>query len=255
MQSKLFVTFVSIFVIFGLYYTVHAYTLIQSLPGFSMSEGGDLLGTYLTWLFRFALVVTAFLAVTQITIGGIQMMIGGASETARSDAKSRISDAIWGLLLALAAWLILSLINGSLLNMTLVLPNVNIEATAVPTGGGGGCGACGGTCNGFCPSGQTCDQTGSGYVCHGATTEDVVWPEGTRCPTAPCSSGQECVTIAGNMTCRAITSDTTGSDTSGTTGDTGSDGYDNDPCGSTCLYPQMCVPIVDNFGGFQYYCQ
>ena len=115
---------------------VFGYTFLQPLPGFGPSQSGwqgplqeGLFSTYLSWLFGFMLAAAAFLAVVQIVIGGIQMMIGGASETQRSSAKNRIQDAIYGLLLALASWLILYTINPDLAAMKLTIPEIKIATT------------------------------------------------------------------------------------------------------------------------------
>lgn len=113
----------------------YAYTLLQPLPGIGGGgAGGTGLTDYLNWLFKFMLAAAAFLAVVQIVVGGIQMMIGGASETARSDAKKRIQDALWGLLLALASWLILWTINPNLAGMNLQIPAIEVGAVGVVTG-------------------------------------------------------------------------------------------------------------------------
>jgi len=158
---------------------VFGYTFLQPLPGLGPSQPGwqgplqyGLFSTYLSWLFRFMLVVAAFAAVVQIVIAGIQMIIGGASETQRTNAKSRIQDAIYGLLLALASWLILYTINPDLAKMKLTIPEVKIKApapsTAPPTappiyytcGTGGG-----GYQDGPCPSGRICQLCPSGKIC------------------------------------------------------------------------------------------
>lgn len=109
------------------------YKLLQTLPGYKYdSEGGKTnLENYLSWLYRFALAAAAFLAFLMMVIGGIQMIVGGASETARSDGKKKIEDAIWGLLLAVSAWLILYSINPQLVGMGLSsTPSVNVVGTA-----------------------------------------------------------------------------------------------------------------------------
>ncbi len=114
---------------------VSAYTLLQRLPGLDeqlLPQGG--FASYLQWLFKFALAAAAFLAVTQIVIGGVQLIIGGASEQARGDAKDRIYDAIWGLLLAFSAWLILEIINPGLVNMKLEIPDVKVSGVETSTG-------------------------------------------------------------------------------------------------------------------------
>jgi len=93
------------------------YTLLQSLP----KEGGDLeenvtLEEYLTWAFRFVLALAGFLAVMMIVIGGVQYIISGASESMRGEAKKRIENAIWGLVMALVSYLVLYTINPSLVD-------------------------------------------------------------------------------------------------------------------------------------------
>jgi len=93
------------------------YTLLQSLP----QEGDDLsenvtLEQYLTWAFRFVLALAGFLAVMMIVIGGVEYIISGASESMRGEAKKRIENAIWGLVMALVSYLVLYTINPSLVD-------------------------------------------------------------------------------------------------------------------------------------------
>ena len=93
------------------------YTLLQPLP----KEGTDLsedvtLEEYLTWAFRFVLALAGFLAVMMIVIGGVEYIISGASESMREEAKKRIENAIWGLVMALVSYLVLYTINPSLVN-------------------------------------------------------------------------------------------------------------------------------------------
>src|SRR3989344_4837402 len=77
--------------------------------------------SYLASIFRLAIAVAGGLAVIMIIWGGIQYMstdaIGGKSE-----AKDTIQNAIWGLLLALGAYIILNTINTKLTDF-----NLNIE--------------------------------------------------------------------------------------------------------------------------------
>ena len=93
------------------------YTLLQPLP----QEGEDLqenvtLEEYLTWVYKFVLALAGFLAVMMIVIGGVEYIISGANENMRGEAKKRISNAIWGLVMALAAYLVLYTINPSLVD-------------------------------------------------------------------------------------------------------------------------------------------
>ena len=93
------------------------YTLLQPLP----QEGEDLkenvtLKQYLTWAFRFTLALAGFLAVMMIVIGGVEYIISGANEGMRSEAHKRISNAIYGLILALVSYLVLYTINPNLVD-------------------------------------------------------------------------------------------------------------------------------------------
>ena len=71
---------------------------------------------YLTWAFRFTLALAGFLAVMMIVIGGVEYIISGANEGMRSEAHKRISNAIYGLILALVSYLVLYTINPNLVD-------------------------------------------------------------------------------------------------------------------------------------------
>ena len=95
------------------------YTLLQPLPvegGFLKDSKNVTLEEYLTWAFRFVLALAGFLAVMMIVIGGVEYIISGASESMRGEAKKRIENAIWGLVMALVSYLVLYTINPSLVN-------------------------------------------------------------------------------------------------------------------------------------------
>lgn len=138
MKNKYFkITYYLLLITFiTLPFIVSAYELLQPLPGevdmyFVGEEEAFSFSDYLSWLFTFALAAAAFLAVLQIVIGGLQIISGGASETARSNAKKRIQDALWGLLLAFGAVLILETISpGQFTNLSLTITPVTIEAPA-----------------------------------------------------------------------------------------------------------------------------
>lgn len=118
-----------------------AYTLLQPLP-----QSGDPIGKttvaglsdYLTWLYKFALGAAIFLAVLKIVIGGVLIIVGGASENAQSKGRDMIEMALWGLLLALCAWLLLNAINPDFIKGKFGLEPVTIErgAVSVPSSGG-----------------------------------------------------------------------------------------------------------------------
>jgi len=129
-KFKIFLVLTCCFTLYALSFKfVSAYTLLQALPG-GVTEVSKL-SDYLSWLFKFTLAAAAFLAILQIVIGGLQIIYGGASEIARSNAKKRIRDALWGLLLAFGAVLILETISpGQFTNLNLAITPVTIEAPA-----------------------------------------------------------------------------------------------------------------------------
>ena len=73
--------------------------------------------TYIPNLFRFGIGIAGGLAVLAIAYGGIKYMLSDVV-TSKSDAISGIKNALLGLLLVLAAFLILRTINPDLVNLS-----------------------------------------------------------------------------------------------------------------------------------------
>ena len=95
----------------------YIYTLLQPLPSSNGPLTKDVtIERYLTWAFRFTLALAGFLAVMMIVIGGVEYIISGANEGMRSEAHKRISNAIYGLILALVSYLVLYTINPNLVD-------------------------------------------------------------------------------------------------------------------------------------------
>jgi len=113
------------------------YTLLAPLP-LSGPDSGDTeetkAGNYISGVFILIIGVAGGLAVIKIIFGGIKYMssdaIGG-----KSDAKETIQNAIWGLLLAIGAWLILNTINPKLVELNLKIDAIPTtpDTTTVPT--------------------------------------------------------------------------------------------------------------------------
>lgn len=99
---------------------------VLSTPGF------DTFNNFLEWLFKFGFGVAVILSVLMIVIGGIEYIFSAVNVEKRSDAKKRINQAIFGLLLAAMSWLILYTINPDLTKNVL-----NIESVNVGNDGGG----------------------------------------------------------------------------------------------------------------------
>lgn len=94
-----------------------------SIPGISLTKpflrGGDIiiqfLPEYIAGVYRYALGIAAILAVVMIMIGGVQYIIGSSTGSeAVTAARTRITNAITGLVLVLSAYLVLYVVNPNL---------------------------------------------------------------------------------------------------------------------------------------------
>lgn len=92
--------------------------------------------TYLPGLFRLLIGIAGGLAVIKIIWGGIRYMSTDAFGE-KSEAKGTIENALWGLLLAMSAWLIVYTINPELVKFDLNIPTTPIEEVPIITPGGG----------------------------------------------------------------------------------------------------------------------
>lgn len=88
---------------------------------------------YLDGLMTTIIGIAGVLAVIMIVICGIQLMTVG-SASGKSAAKECITNAIFGVLLAISAYLILNTINPLLLKKTTTLPTITTPVTPAPTG-------------------------------------------------------------------------------------------------------------------------
>lgn len=127
------------------------YTLLAPIP-LQGASGGVTETTntneYLRGLFQLIIGIAGGLAVVMIIYGGIIKMSSDAV-SGQNKANDIISNAIWGLLLAIASWLILYTINPNLIDINLNIPAQEIPENTNPvTGGGVGGGASG---NGVLP--------------------------------------------------------------------------------------------------------
>ncbi len=105
------------------------YTLLEPLPvpGGTMIKETDGIGAYLEGVFKLGIGLATVLAVLMITIGGLQLMTSDKVQL-RADAKTTITNALWGLVLILASVLLLQTINPDLIKSSL-----NLEPVAPPT--------------------------------------------------------------------------------------------------------------------------
>lgn len=88
------------------------YTLLAPIG--KLVQAPDNMGDYFNIIFKIVIGLCGALAVVMIVIGGVQYM-GDESIFGKTEAKSRITSAIFGLLIALGAYALLNTINPDLL--------------------------------------------------------------------------------------------------------------------------------------------
>ncbi|TSC61687.1 MAG: Uncharacterized protein G01um101448_204 [Parcubacteria group bacterium Gr01-1014_48] len=129
MKKSVFILSVALFAIFSIARAQPDVVLLAPLPGTGESANFN---TYVPIAFNIAIGIAGVLAVIMIIVGGLQYMSTDAI-SGKSEAKSRITAALGGLLLALAAFIILQQINPKLVNFNLPIVNVGVTRSAAPT--------------------------------------------------------------------------------------------------------------------------
>jgi len=96
--------------------------LLAPLPGMSSTTIPSP-GEYISKLYQFGLGIAGGLAMLMIIWGAVEWVISGAIDR-KADAKDRITQAIFGLVLLLASVLILSTINPNLVTFKDIVPSL-----------------------------------------------------------------------------------------------------------------------------------
>lgn len=90
------------------------YTPLVRIPGLP-SSGSISLSMYLVGLYNFLVSIVGIIAVMMMIVGGLRYITAGGSSTAIGDAKDIISSAVYGLIIAIFAWVIVAAINPDVL--------------------------------------------------------------------------------------------------------------------------------------------
>jgi type IV secretory pathway VirB2 component (pilin) len=186
------------------------YTLLA--PFGSYLTGSVTMKEYLKGIFQVIIGIAGILAVIMIVICGIKYMGSGDNSGARSEAKECVWNAIFGILIALGAWLLLNTINPLLL-----ADNLNITTTPGGSGEAGSYGPQtepdpilplgfyffkytdteGSTLNGIFPSAQQCVIVRDIYEANGNTiTKECALINAPKTPPEVLPGGDEATTRA-----------------------------------------------------------
>jgi len=103
------------------------YCLLAPLPGLGNSVNTTTgIGTYLNTMIKILIGLMSVLAVIMLVVGGIQYMLSNMAGE-KASAKDRMTNAIFGLILALSSYLILNTINPNLVNLKIGIQNVTVN--------------------------------------------------------------------------------------------------------------------------------
>lgn len=105
----------------------YTYTPMEKIPGF---EGDPTdFPHYILTITKFALWTISIAALLMIVIGGFWYMTSAGNTSRAETAKKIILDAVLGVLVALATWLLLFVINPDLVNV-----NIKLTPVSIPSG-------------------------------------------------------------------------------------------------------------------------
>ncbi len=149
------------------------YPLLEQFPGFFNAGSTPTFPDLLSAVYKFGIWTVGIAAFFMLTVGGFLYATSAGNTASISSAKNIITDALWGLVMALAAYLLLYVINPDLVNLNLNLISVGLNTATTPgvVGGGSGSnntaitssgGPCTGTNSGCCKAGTKC---GDCYNC------------------------------------------------------------------------------------------
>lgn len=156
------------------------YTPLAPIAGLNDTKNGQTdVSTFIPTAVRYVIEIAGALAVIMIVIGGVQYASSDAI-TGKSEGKSKITNAIYGLILIFAAFVILQTINPNILklNLSLSLPSSgSTQSTGVPG----------------CPGGTiingACVVTGLSGPTNLGTTAGSAWPPASLSQTTSVSDG------------------------------------------------------------------
>ncbi len=109
---------------------------LAGIPGLTQGTVANSSGlsNFLNNLYKYLIGVAAILAVIMIIWGGLEISTKD-SVSKQSDGKKRITQALLGLVLVLSPVLVFSIINPSILNLSLNIPPLNLKTASFAGGG------------------------------------------------------------------------------------------------------------------------
>lgn len=145
----------------------NAYTPLAPIPGVNDTNNGQTdVSTFIPAAIKLTIQIAGALAVVMIVIGGVQYASSDAI-SGKSEGKSKITNAIYGLLLAIAAFVILQTVNPNTLKLNLDLSIPTPAGTTISSSNPNGTG---------CPLNTTKSSTDGTCVPNVNSTGNTTWP-------------------------------------------------------------------------------
>ena len=155
----------------------------------------DSLANFFNNLYKYLIGVAAVAAVVQLTFHGIRIALNRDNVAQLLDSKGRVYNALFGLLLVLSPVLVFSLINPSILNLSLNIPTLDTSNIKTPfnpndvpmpkstkrKANGESCGSNVECDSAYCSEKNVCEDHNECY------------PEASGYPQKSCNEGYECV--------------------------------------------------------------
>lgn len=116
-MKKIFIILIAILIIMTPAFFASSYNLEVDYPTISGADPSGGLLSYIRYVYLFALGAVGLAAFGAIVYGGILYMISGTNVVSQQEAKSWITGAIGGIVLAMSAYLILNTINPDLVKL------------------------------------------------------------------------------------------------------------------------------------------
>ena len=134
MKKIFFIFLLSIILcsLFFVYFALADYKIEVAIPGGPAAEESVTLTEYIRYIYLFGLSLVGIAALGALVYGGFTYMLSG-TVTSKDEAKKYIWGAISGLVLGLAAYLILNTINPDLVSLTKPCSSGNCPARCETT--------------------------------------------------------------------------------------------------------------------------
>jgi hypothetical protein len=143
-----------------------SYALLEDFPGFFSANSSVDLPTFILAIYKFGIWTVGIAGLLMLTVGGFMYMTSAGNTSRVGSAKGIITDAIIGIIAALAAYLIMWVINPDLTQINISFVKVEMESVGtgtVSTSGtstgnttGSTTGPCTGTNAGCCKPNVSC---------------------------------------------------------------------------------------------------